>query len=113
QEEDAVASALLSDRPAPVGRGGELIERRVGRAAAVHVDEDLVRGLALEGGERLVQRVEPRRRDDPRLVGRISRRLLEGRGCREEEEDGDRERGERAHVPNARPRRRDEPPRGP
>jgi hypothetical protein len=72
EEDGAVVPALLPDAPRLERVGRELLERRVRRHAAVDVDEHLVRRLALELGEPLVQRGEARGVHDAGAVGRVA-----------------------------------------
>ena len=77
EEDDPVVLVLLADLPRPEGGGREVLDGGVRGQPAVDVDEDLVRRLALELRETLVEdgqaRARPRLRRGRSRTGRAAR----------------------------------------
>ena len=113
EEDGAVVLVLLADAPGLERGRRVLLDRGARRQPPVDEDEHLVRGLALELRERLVQRRQARRVDDARAVGRVAvgtgrdlDRRLRGGGEREQREGSQADRGHlSASRRTARPRR--------
>src|SRR5262245_2376532 len=76
EEDGAVVGLLLTRPPLLRGADGEVLESEPLRDASIDPDEDLIRGVALELSELLVQSLGDARAEDVRPIGDVSGRLF-------------------------------------